>query len=241
MKTKILSALLTSVMCCLNSQLASAADLETGFQPLFNGTNLTGWSGDPDLWSVKNGALVGQSTVEHPVKVNTFLIWTNGTTADFELRASFRITPNNDKGFANSGIQYRSTVLNATNWIVGGYQADMEAGPNYTGILYEERMTRGIMAARGQKIVWDKDCKKQVAGSVGNSEEIQAAIKKEDWNDYIIIARGNHLQHFINGKQAVDVTDECESKTAKSGVLALQIHVGGPMTVEFKNIRIKSF
>ena len=97
------------------------------------------------------------------------------------------------------------------------------------------------MAARGQKIVWDKDCKRQVAGSVGNSEEIQAAIKKEDWNDYVIVARGNHLQHFINGKQTVDVTDECESKAAKSGVLALQIHVGGPMTVEFKNIRIKSF
>ena len=241
MKIKILCALLTGVAYCFNSQPASAADVETEFQPMFNGTNLTGWIGDPDLWSATNGVIRGQSTIEHPVKVNTFLIWTNGTTADFELRTSFRIAANNDKGFANSGIQYRSTVLNMTNWSVGGYQADMEAGQNYSGILYEERMTRGIMATRGEKVVWDKECKKQVTGSVGNSAEIQATIKKEDWNDYVVIARGNHLQHFINGKQTVDVTDECESKAAKSGVLALQIHVGGPMTVEFKNIRIKSF
>jgi hypothetical protein len=88
-------------------------------------------------------------------------------------------------------------------------------------------------------VVWDKDCKKQVAGSVGDSNEIQATIKKEDWNDYVIIARGNHLQHFINGKLTVDVTDECEAKAVKSGVLALQLHAGPPMTVEFKNIRIK--
>jgi hypothetical protein len=173
------------------------------------------------------------------VTVNTFLIWTNGTTADFEFRASYRLTPNNDKGWANSGVQYRSRVLNATNWTVGGYQADMEAGAKHSGILYEERMTRGIMAARGEKVVWGEDCKKQVVGSVGDSQEIQAGIRKEDWNDYVIIARGNHLQHFINGRLTVDVTDECASKAARSGVLALQMHVGEPMTVEFKNLRLK--
>src|SRR2546427_3644913 len=93
-------------------------------------------------------------------------------------------------------------------WVVGGYQADMEAGPTYTGILYEERMTRAIMAARGEKVVWDKDCKKQVVGSLGTSEELQAAIKQRQWNDYVIIAEGNHLRHFINGTQTVDVIDD---------------------------------
>src|SRR5262249_56106026 len=113
-------------------------------------------------------------------------------------------------------------------------------GKTYTGILYEERMTRGIMAARGEKVVWDKDCKKQVTGSLGSSDEIQAAIKQGDWNDYVIIAQGNHLQHFINGKQTVDVTDDCESKRAMNGVLALQLHQGEPMKVEFRNLRIKA-
>jgi uncharacterized protein (TIGR03067 family) len=220
---------------------STAADMpgEAGFKDLFNGKDLTGWEGNSKLWSARDGAIVGQTTAENPANGNTFLIW-NGTVGDFELRCSFKITPNNDKGFANSGIQYRSKILDKQNWVVGGYQADMEAGTTYTGILYEERMTRQIMAARGEKVVWDKDCKKQVTGSLGNSDEIQASIKKGDWNDYTIIAKGNHLQHFVNGRQTVDVTDDCESKRALEGVLALQLHAGQPMTVQFRNIRLKA-
>src|SRR5204863_7912585 len=100
-------------------------------------------------------------------------------------------------------------------------------------------MTRGIMAARGEKVVWDKDCKKQVTGSLGKSEDLQAVIKKADWNDYVIVAEGNHLQHFINGKQTVDVTDDCEAKRAMNGVLALQLHAGQPMTAQFRDLRLK--
>jgi hypothetical protein len=147
--------------------------------------------------------------------------------------------PGDDKGFANSGIQYRSQVLDQADWVVGGYQADMEAGTNYTGILYEERMSRGIMALRGEKVVWDKDCKKQVVGSVGSAEQIEAALKKGEWNDYVIIAKGNHLQQFINGLQTVDVTDDCEAKRAFTGVIALQLHAGPPMMAQFKHIRLK--
>ena len=239
MKLKLIVTLLSGAVCFLPILTASAAEVEPGFQSLFNGTNLTGWDGNPELWSVKDGVMHGQTTAEHPARGNTFLIWTNGVTVDFELRASYKITPNNDKGFANSGFQYRSKILDSTNWVVGGYQADLEAGQTYSGILYEERMTRGIMAARGEKVVWDQDGKKLVAGSVGKPEEIQAAIRQEGWNDYVIIAKGNHLQHFINGLATVDVTDECTAKAAKSGVLALQLHAGPPMTVEFKNIRVR--
>jgi len=222
--------------------MARAAGAEAGFQPLCNGKDLSGWDGNPKLWSVKAGAIVGQTTAANPIKVNTFLIWTNGVTADFELRCAFRITAQNDQGFANSGIQYRSRVLDAANRVVGGYQADMEAGPNYTGILYDERGVagnRGIMAARGEKVRWDQAGQKHVTGSLGKSEEIQAGIKPGDWNEYVVIAQGNHLRHFINGKPTVDVTDECASKALLSGVLALQLHVGGPMTVEFRDLRIK--
>ena len=98
---------------------------------------------------------------------------------------------------------------------------------------------RGIMALRGEKVVWDKEGKKQVVGSLGSAAEIGAAIKKGDWNNYVIIAQGNHLQQFINGKQTVDVVDEDEAKRALSGVLALQLHAGPPMMVQFKDLRLK--
>jgi uncharacterized protein (TIGR03067 family) len=229
----------TAVALALAVSIGRAAESEPGFQNMFNGKDLTGWTGNPKLWSVQDGAIVGKTSAEDPLKSNTFLIWTNGEPGDFEMRCEFKIMPNNSQGFANSGIQYRSKVLDPKNWVVGGYQADMEAGPNYTGILYEERMTRGIMATRGEKVVWNQNCEKTVTGSLGKPEEIAAAIKKGDWNDYVIIAKGNHLQQLINGKQTVDVTDECESKRAMKGVIALQLHQGPSMIVQFKNLRIK--
>lgn len=237
MKRIILTTLALTGLCL--HTLAAAP--EAGFQSIFNGHDLTGWDGNRTLWFVKDGAIVGQTTAEHPAKGNTFLIWTNGPVTDFELRFSYKIVPNNTVGFANSGVQYRSKIFDPANYVLGGYQADMEAGDTYSGILYEERM-RGILAERGQKVVLkevDGKLVKDVTGSVGDSKEIQAAIKKEGWNDYVIIAQGNHLQHFINGRQTVDVTDETGADAAKSGVMGLQLHAGQPMTVEFKDVRIK--
>ncbi len=239
MSRNILPALVASLTFLAGPTWVRAQSTEPGFESLFNGTDLAGWDGNPKLWSVKDGAITGQTTADNPAKGNTFLIWTNGTVGDFELRCSFRLVPGDSQGFANSGIQYRSKILDPANWVVGGYQADMEAGPNYTGILYEERF-RGIMAQRGEKVVWDSDCKKQVVGSVGTAADIEGSVKKGDWNDYVIIARGNHLQQFVNGRQTIDVTDECEAKRAMNGVLALQLHAGAPMMAQFKNIRIKN-
>ncbi len=215
-------------------------DTEKGFHDMFNGHDLSGWDGNPKLWSVKDGAIVGQTTPENEIKTNTFLIWTNGTPGDFEMRCSFRLTPGDAAGFANSGVQYRSKVIIPAAWVVGGYQADMEAGPTYTGILYEERM-RGILAQRGEKVVLGADCVKHVVGQLGTPEEYKAAIKQGEWNNYVILAKGNHLQQFINGKQTIDVTDDCEAQRAVTGVIALQLHAGHPMKVEFKNLRLKQF
>jgi hypothetical protein len=128
--------------------------------------------------------------------------------------------------------------VNAAGWVVGGYQADMEHGSTYSGILYEEK-GRGILANRGEKVVISATGEKKVGGSVGNAAEIEASIKKGGWNDYVIIAKGNHLIHKINGRVTIDVTDEQESKAAKSGILALQLHAGTPMVVQFKDVRIK--
>ncbi len=240
MKNKIIAVLALSVACFGQSFNASADDsVEPGFQSIFNGKDLSGWDGAPDLWSVKDGAITGQTTVEHPAKENTFLVWTNGVVADFELRCSFKLVPGDAAGFSNSGVQYRSRVVKPSYWVVSGYQADMEAGPNYTGILYEEK-ARGIVAKRGEKVVIHPGPKIEVVGSVGTAAEIEASVKKGDWNDYIIIAKGNHLVQIVNGHTTVDVTDEEEAKAAKSGIVALQIHAGHPMMCQFKNIRIKT-
>ncbi len=210
---------------------------------IFNGTDLTGWEGNKDLWSVQDGTITGITPPDPAdpkkgiIKHNTFLVWKGGTVGDFELSFQYRI----EKG--NSGVQYRSKELapGAFGPIISGYQADFEAGTTYSGILYEER-GRGILAKRGEKTVIKAgaDAKKPVveqAGTVGDSAAIQASIKSEDWNEYKIIAKGNHVQHFINGMQTIDVTDEDAANAPKEGLLALQIHAGPPMKVQFKGFK----
>lgn len=218
---------------------------EPGFKSLFNGHDLTGWAGRPEHWSVEDGAITGRTTPEHPAKGNNFLVAKVGdkdlVVDDFELRFSYRIMVNNNSGFANSGMQYRSKDLG--DFVVAGYQADIEAGDSYSGVLYDEAGGaggRGIMAERGELVTWTADGKKAVTGHLDSSQEIQAKIKKNDWNEYVIIAQGNRLQHFINGVQTIGVVDETQQKRLTSGILALQLHAGEPMTIQCKNIRIKS-
>src|ERR1043166_2976910 len=139
MKAVLLPIVLVSALGLFSSGRAA----EDGFQSIFNGKDLAGWAGRAQHWSVEEGAITGRTTKENPAQGNNFLIWTNGTVRDFELRLSYKIVPNNNTGFANSGIQYRSKDFG--NFVVGGYQADFEAGKTYSGILYEERMD-GILA-----------------------------------------------------------------------------------------------
>ena len=213
------------------------AAADEGFKPIFDGKTLQGWDGDPKLWRVEDGAITGQTTAENPTKNNTFLIWRGGKPADFELKLEFRM-PN--AGFANSGVQYRSREEpeKVGKWVVGGYQADMDGENQYTGILYDER-GRGILALRGQKTVVGADHKPKVVEQFGDSNELAKVIKKHDWNEYHIIARGNHLIQKINGQLMIDVTDNDPKKRQMEGILALQIHAGEPMKVQFRNIRLK--
>ena len=216
-----------------------------GEKQLFNGKDLTGWKGVPEFWSVKDGCITGKTTTDVMVQENTFLVWQDGEVGDFELNFKYKIVDANGegKGFGNSGVQYRSKVVDAAGFVVAGYQADFEIGKTFSGILYEEK-GRGILAKRGEKVVitQGEDPKKpkiEVTGSLGDTNEIQAAIKQADWNEYKVVAKGGHLQHFINGKQTVDVTDET-AEGAKKGVLALQIHAGAPFTVQFKDIVLRT-
>ena len=219
------------------SLLALLALVSTAFaedKNLFNGKDLTGWKG-LDFWSVEDGCITGRTTKEKPTKGNTFLVYKD-EVADFELTFKYKIIG------GNSGVQYRSKLVDEKGYVVAGYQADFEAGKTYSGILYEEK-GRGILAQRGQKTVIKEGAapnkpKIEVAGEVGKSAEIQAKIKADDWNDYRIVAKGGHLQHFINGVQTIDVTDET-ALGAKKGILALQLHAGPAMVVQFKDLVLK--
>lgn len=221
----------------LLSLLSTLAHAEP--KSLFNGKDLTGWEGNPDLWSVQDGVITGRTTAEKPTAGNTFLIWKGGEVADFEITFKYKMKPGDSNGAVNSGLQFRSKIVDPAKWVVAGYQADLEYGTKYSGILYEER-GRGILAQRGQKVIITQGAepskpKMEVTGEAGNSAEIQAAIQRDDWNDYRVVVKGNRIQQFINGKATVDVTDET-AEAAKTGILAFQLHAGPPMQIQFKDI-----
>lgn len=232
--------------------LAHAAT-ESGFKPIFDGQTLAGWDGNKDVWSVRDGALTGVTTLEKGIKANTFLVYTAAQPANFEFRASFRLTAQNPENRANSGVQYRSKVLDPATFVVGGYQADIDLPFKYTGMLYEEK-GRGILMVSGEKIkigatTMVPDTKKKDAMKKQTSveklpgatpaAEIASAYNLGEWNDLVIVADGNHLRHTVNGVVTADVI-ETDAAIAKSGVIALQLHVGPPMTIQFKNVRLKT-
>jgi len=217
------------LIAAASSPAAPAAD-DAAFVPIFDGKSLDGWEGGPEFWRVEDGAIVGQTTPENPTKGNTFLIWRQGEVDDFELVLQYRITG------GNSGIQYRSRDLG--DFVIGGYQADFEAGPTYSGILYEER-GRGILANRGERVTIAADGAKTPGEPIAATADLQKAIKPGEWNEYRVVASGPRLRHFINGQEMAEVIDEQEGKRALQGVLALQLHAGPPMKVEFKDIRLK--
>ena len=208
---------------------------------LFNGKDLTGWDGDPKLWAVKDGVIRGETTKDNPAKGNTFLIWKDGTVADFDLRLSFRMNAAN-----NSGIQYRSKhitegkVNNA--WVVRGYQHELrneKKFPNTSSFIYDEGGKRGRLCLVGERAVWTADGKKDVKETFVTQEAFDKLMKVDDWNDVVIIAKGKNVKHYLNGQLVVDFTDEDPKLALSEGIVALQLHAGAPMWAEFKNVRLK--
>jgi hypothetical protein len=218
-----------------------AAPPETsGMTRIFNGKDLTGWDGDPALWTVKDGAIRGETTPENPAQGNTFLIWKDGATKDFELRLSFRCNAAN-----NSGIQYRSKRIEAkpdakNQWRLKGYQHEIRNElklPNVAGFIYDEGGKRGRICLVGEKAVW-ADGKKQVQENLIDAESFKSLFKLDDWNDVVIVAKGNHIRHYLNGRLTLEFTDD-PALALLDGSLGLQLHAGKPMWVEFKDIRIR--
>jgi hypothetical protein len=233
------------------SSLDSSNETEGGFVQIFDGKTLNGWKGDRVYWRVEDGNLDGEITPETVVDRNTFIIWEDGQPADFELKLEYRMS-----GGGNSGINYRSEVMDDHPYALTGYQADIDGRNRYTGQNYEER-GRTTLAYRGQKTVlpaldvplgpdglrtfvennaWTKAV---VVEELGDRDELAAYVNNEDWNSYHIIAKGNRLQHYVNGVLMSDVTDNDTINGRASGYIGVQVHVGPPMKVEYRNILLK--
>jgi hypothetical protein len=210
-----------------------AGDDAAGFVSIFNGKTLDGWEGDPKYWRVENGCLVGEVTPETLLKRNSFIIWRGGTTKDFELKVEYRIS---DKG--NSGINYRSEAVEDTPFALRGYQADIDGANQYTGQNYEER-GRTFLALRGDVSRADADGKARIVGSVGDKTALAAFIKNGDWNEIHLIVRGNTMVHMVNGHVTSVVVDDDPARRKTDGLLGVQVHVGPPMKIEYRNFRIK--
>lgn len=234
-----------------NTELAEVSE-ESGFIEIFDGKTLSNWKGDPTYWSVQNGNLVGEVTPETLLKSNTFIIWQGGQPDDFELKLEFKIATS-----GNSGINYRSELLDTIPNALKGYQADIDGKMRYTGQNYEEKK-RATLAYRGENVIINtqnnsnepgslranvkKNCwqSREVIGSLGDSDSLKLNIKSEDWNEAHLIIKGNKLQHYINGVLMSEVTDNDTVNRKLKGYLGVQVHVGPPMKVEYRNIRLKN-
>jgi hypothetical protein len=248
---KMIVVMLTAVMLtsgrCQSQAETKAGD--SGFVEIFDGKTLNGWTGDTTYWRVENGHLVGEITPATVLKTNSFIIWQGGQLADFELNLEYKIT-----NTGNSGINYRSEQLTDVPHALRGYQADIDGANRYTGQNYEER-ARTTLAYRGEIVTVNdfenssatlKDhiknnawLERTVTGSLGSSDSLKNLIKSEDWNKVHLIIKGNRLQHYVNGVLMSEVIDNDKDNGKSSGLLGVQVHVGPPMKVEYRNIRLK--
>jgi hypothetical protein len=212
---------------------------EPGFHSIFDGQTLAGWDGDPKYWRVENGSVVGEITPATVIKSNTFIIWRGGRPKDFELKLDYRITSE-----GNSGINYRSAVVpdpvtRGNKFAMRGYQCDIDGRKRYSGNNYEEK-GRLFLALRGQltRVVGGRP--PILVSTIGDATEL-AAVVTDDWNSVHLMARGNTLTHIINGRvMSVAVDDDAQNR-ATEGLIGVQVHVGPPMKVEYRNIRLKNW
>jgi hypothetical protein len=223
-------------------------EADSSFKPIFDGKTLKNWKGDSTYWKVEDGCLVGIVTPKTLLKRNTFIIWQGKMPENFEIKVEYKVS---SKG--NSGINYRSEQIEGVPFALRGYQADLNGSNEYTGSNYEERR-RTTLASRGQKVLISslsasdslnahiKDNQwalRIVTASLGNADTLKSTIKTDDWNEYHIVVKNNHLQHYVNGILMSDVTDNDTINRRFDGWLGVQVHVGPPMRIAYRNFRLK--
>lgn len=201
---------------------------EDGFVNLLNGRNLNGWTGDSKYWSFRDGAMTG--VTDGSLKMNRFITWNGSTIRNFDLRVKVKVTAG-----GNSGLQYRGTSRPDLGLdIVTGYQCDVVAdNPNYNGMLYEEKGRR-ILSHTGEQVIVDRQGQPWVVGTMEVKE-----FAPDQWHDFRVLVQGNHHQHWIDGHKTADLIDLDEKGRALEGVLAVQVHVGPQMTIQYKDFKIK--
>jgi len=204
-----------------------------GFTQIFDGKSLAGWDGDPQFWRVEGGSIVGESTPQKRVTQNTFLIWRGERLRDFELKIDFRLHG------TNSGIQVRSIEQPSVGrWVLKGYQSDLDFINGFTGNIHEES-GRDLLVPRGQVVRAVGGPAYKSVGKIGEPTLLRGVVNVGNWNRYHIIARGPMLLQLVNGHlMAVLIDDDAEHRTLE-GVLGLQMHVGDPFKVEYRNIWYK--
>jgi hypothetical protein len=218
----------------------------TGWTQIFDGKTMKGWDGSSEVWQVEDGALVAQSSPEHP-SGTTNIIWRGGQPANFELKLEMKLE---GKG-ANGGIQYRSQNVppkppvsplaqKFAKWNMKGYQADFDYGNGYTGQLYEQSSPRGIIAWRGQMVEADQGKKPRLLGSLGSSDQLKSYIKVGDWNQYEVIADGNTLIHILNGHVMAILVDNDPTHSQSKGLIGFEIEGPGVVKISHKNVWLKT-
>ena len=220
-------------LAALPIKASAASDADSGFELIFDGKTLDGWQGDPKYWRVENGCLVGEVTPETILKQNSFIIWRSDRPRDFELKVEYRVSAR-----GNSGINYRSVEVPGQPWALRGYQADIDGEDQWTGQNYEER-GRTFLAMRGEMVRLEEGKKPLLTASLGDKKGLQAFVKKEDWNEYHLIVRGNVMVHILNGHVMSLVIDDDVKNRRFDGLLGVQVHVGPPMKIEYRNFRLK--
>ncbi len=200
---------------------------EEGFVSMFNGKDLTEWDGKPGGWWVEDGAITSQSTEEEPCLKHHYLFWEGGEPSDFILRFKYRIAG------GNSGLQFRSEKRD--NYDTWGYQADIEAGPQWTGCLFQHGRKGVVM--RGYRATISEDGQREEE-EFASPDELMKLVRTDDWNDYEVVAKGSQVILRINGKLMCQVDDRNEN-ACRDGFIALQMHPGPPMKIQFKDMYIK--
>src|SRR5262245_14604443 len=245
-------------------------DNYTGFDKIFDGATLANWEGDPTFWRAEGGSIVGESTAEKPVTENTFLIYRGSEPDNFELKIEFKMNSTNsgvqyrsrqltgavgkwvlcgyqaDIDFANNytGMLYeergRPGFLAPRGTIQYAGPNDTKQGQCSSG---QPVAPRGQGGGGGGQPPAAAPATPPLRGQIGQLEDgeaLRAIIKVNDWNQLHIIARGTTLMHVLNGHVTAVFVDDDQANRSMKGLLGLQIHVGPPMKIEFRNIYLKN-
>lgn len=228
----ILQNILSKSGLLLISLVVNSLYSSNEFVALFDGQTLNGWAGDPNFWRVEDGAIVGETGLASLSNQNTFLIWQGGKLDNFELKIEFKLQS------GNSGVQYRSSLVSVEKWQLAGYQAEISDDIRYMGMACSEQY-KGLLSQTGTKSVVGKSSDdSSVVAKVGDLEQIYAAIKPNDWNEYHIIVHDNQCIHKINGVTSTEFSEN-DSKRLMSGLIGLELQTVEATKVSFRNIRLK--